>query len=123
MRKWEENHHRIDKEVALSCTNFGEEQITEEMEQESKITRLGEIVEDLRRKWHRDGRTCKTKYTPQGIEETREATIEAVKKIEEAEAICAKVVDQVSQNWEALMDDEQLHKIANELTTFEENII
>ena len=38
------------------------------------------------------------------------------------EAICAKAVDQVSQTWEALMDDEESQKIVNDLTSLEENI-
>ena len=44
---------------------------------------------------------------PEVLESRRDATTQAAKRIEEAEETCAKVVDQVSQNWEALMDDEQ----------------
>ena len=50
-------------------------------------------------------------------EERREATSEAVKNMEEAEVMCSNVVDQVSQAWEALMDDAESKKLANELTT------
>ena len=53
---------------------------------------------------HRAGSVGKTKHPPQVIEERREATIEVVKNIEEVEEICSKVVDQVSQTWEAIMD-------------------
>ena len=56
------------------------------------------------------------------MEKIREATIEAMNKIEESKEVCAKAVDQVSQTWEALMDDEQSQKIANELTLLEANI-
>ena len=42
---------------------------------------------------------------PEVLEERRKATIEAEKRIEEAEALCAKAVEQVSQTWEALIDD------------------
>ena len=41
------------------------------------------------------------------LERRRDAAAQVVKRIEEAEETCAKVVDQVSQTWEALMDDEQ----------------
>ena len=47
MKTWEENCHSLDKVVALACTNFAEEGITEEMGPKSKIVRLGEIAEDL----------------------------------------------------------------------------
>ena len=48
--------------------------------------------------------------------------MEDVKKIEEAEAICVDVVYQFSRAWEALMDDAESEKLANELTTVESNI-
>ena len=40
----------------------------------------------------------------------------------EAKQTYAKDVDQVSQNWEALMDDEKSHNISNELSAFEIDI-
>ena len=43
--------------------------------------------------------------------------IEAVKRIEEVESQCTKVVDQVSQNWESLIDDDELEKVTEELRT------
>ena len=52
----------------------------------------------------------------------RNTATQAAKRIEEAEQICAKVVDQVSQTWEALIDNEKSQRIASELTTFEANI-
>ena len=48
--------------------------------------------------------------------------MEDVKKIEETQVVCANVVDQVSQYWEALMDDVESEKLAKELTTVEGNI-
>ena len=48
--------------------------------------------------------------------------MEALKKIEGLEEICAKDFDQVSQTWEALMEYEQSQNIASELTSFEVNI-
>ena len=51
------------------------------------------------------------------LEERRKKTIEVVKKIEYVEALCAKVVEQFSQTWEALIDDEELEKVAEELIT------
>ena len=56
------------------------------------------------------------------LEKRRKVAIEVAKKIEGAKEICAKVVDQVSQTWEALIDDAKSQKIANELTAFEVNI-
>ena len=41
--------------------------------------------------------------------------LEAVKKIEEVEALCAKVIKQVSQTWEALIDDAELEKLVEQL--------
>ena len=65
MKTWEENHHRLDKAVALSYINFAQEGIIEEMGLEYKVTRLGEIVEDIRKKVPDIyGGTGKTKNTP-----------------------------------------------------------
>ena len=35
---WQDNHKRIDKAIALYCTNLTEKGITEEMASESKVT-------------------------------------------------------------------------------------
>ena len=45
--------------------------------------------------------------------------MEATKKIKEAEELCAKAVNQVSQAWEALIEDTELEKFAEELCTVE----
>ena len=50
MKTSEENHHRLDEEVSISYINFAWEGIIEEMGLESKVNRLDEITEDLKRK-------------------------------------------------------------------------
>ena len=52
----------------------------------------------------------------------RDAATQAVKGIEDAQQACAKTMNQVSKTWEALLDDEQSQRIANELTALEANI-
>ena len=47
------------------------------------------------------------------LEEIRNTSTNAAEKIEEAEALCAKVVKQISQTWEDLIDDEELEKLQN----------
>ena len=44
---------------------------------------------------------------------------EAAKTIEEENALCAKAAKQVSQTWEALIDDVELEKVAEQLHTAE----
>ena len=92
------------------------------MAPDTNVAQLGEIVKYLRKKATQLEEQVKPRTPPQVIEERREAVIEAAKKIEEAETICAKVVDKVSQTWEPLMDDEQSKKIANEITSLKSNI-
>ena len=54
---------------------------------------------------------------PYVVEEISMTAAEAVKKIEEVEALCAKSVEQVSKNWETLIDVvERLHTIEIEET-------
>ena len=53
------------------------------------------------------------------MEERRKTTTEGVRNIGELEALCSKVVEQVSQSWEALIDDEELEKIMEQLHTVE----
>ena len=64
----------------------------------------------------------KPRTPPKVLEERKYAGTEAAKKIEEAEAVCANVFNQVSQAWEALMDDAESEKLAKELTTIESSI-
>ena len=45
-----------------------------------------------------------------------------MKGIEYTKKTCAKVVDQVSHTWEALMGDRKSQRIVSEPTVLEENI-
>ena len=92
------------------------------MEPETKVTRLGEIAADIRKKVTQLEEKKRPSTPPKMLEKIREATIEVVKKIAEAEEICAKDNDQVSKTWEALMDDEQSQKIEIEMNALEVNI-
>ena len=56
------------------------------------------------------------------VESRLDTATHATKMIVEAEQTCAKVVDQVSQTWGALLDDEKSKNISNELTVVEANI-
>ena len=53
------------------------------------------------------------------IEERRKAWTEVEKRIKEANSSCDKVVNQVSQTWEALTDGSVLEKVEKELCTTE----
>ena len=55
---------------------------------------------------------------PKVLARRRDTTIQATKGIEDVEQTCFKVTYQVSQTWEALMDNEQSQSIASDLTTF-----
>ena len=105
---WEENKHIIDNVGALSCTNFTDADITEEMFIEAKVIRLGKIADDLCKKVMELEAQVKPITPPKVLEERRKSVAEDVKKIEEAEALCSKAVDQVSYTWEALIDDAEL---------------
>ena len=48
--EWEGNSQKLSEAVALTCKNFEEEGITEEMELDAKVEQLAKIVSDLRRK-------------------------------------------------------------------------
>ena len=45
-----------------------------------------------------------------------------MKKIEEVKALYAKKVEQVSQTWEALIDDVELNKVAKQLCIAETEV-
>ena len=49
-KTWEEDRLRLDETITLACSNFANEGIKNEMFAESKVRRLGEIIEDLRKK-------------------------------------------------------------------------
>ena len=59
---------------------------------------------------------------PEVLEEQRKAIREVAQNIEEAKAVCAKAVDQVSQDWEEIIDDAELEKVTEELGIIEANV-
>ena len=98
------------------------EGITKEMAPNAKVAQLAKIVYDLRKKVTNIEEQVRPSTPTKVMEKSRDTTIEAAKRIEEAKEICAKAVNQVSQTLEALMDDEKLQNIANAMTMFEANI-
>ena len=86
---------------------------------EAKVILLGEIAENL----HKNVVELEAREKPSALlevlEERRKAVTKAVKKTEEAETLCAKFVDQASQTWEALIDDNELEKVVEELCRVE----
>ena len=92
------------------------------MAPDAKIARLAELVTDLKKKVVQleEQRTPNT--PPEVSAQRRDATTKVANKIENAKHACAKAVDQVSQTWETLMDDEQSQEITNDFTALEANI-
>ena len=88
--------HRLENVVALACTKFADEGIMEEKFPEAKVIRIGEIVDELRKKVANLEVQLKPSTPPKVLEERRKAAIEATKTIEEADSLCAKAIDQVS---------------------------
>ena len=64
----------------------------------------------------------KSSTPPEVLEERRKIITEASKRIEEAVALRAKEVEQVSQLWEALIDDEELEKVTEQLCIAEAEV-
>ena len=56
------------------------------------------------------------------LEERRQVAIEVAKKIKDAKSLCTKAVDQVSQAWEALIEDAELDKVTQDLCTVETEV-
>ena len=81
-----------------------------EMFLEDKVIWLGEIVEDLCKKVI-ELESQVTPSTPLEVLEERRKSA--------TEALCAKVVGQVSHTWEVLIDDDELGKFVEELHTIE----
>ena len=75
------------------------------MPSEDKVLRLVKIAVDLRKKVTQMEEQRRPSTPPEVLESRRDAATQAVKRIEEAEKTCAKVVDQVSYTWESLIDD------------------
>ena len=78
---------------------------------------------DLKKKWVQLEEKRRPSTPLEVMEWRRDVATQAVKEIENAKKTCDKVMDQVSQTWEALMDDEKSQRIANDLTVVEENIM
>ena len=78
---------------------------------EYKVFWLGEIAENLRKRVADLELQVKSSTPPEVLEERRKIITEASKRIEEAVALRAKEVEQVSQLWEALIDDEELEQV------------
>ena len=72
---------------------------------------LGEIIENL----HKKIAELELQVTPSTSlevqEEIRKVATEVAKIIQEVEALCAKVVEQVSQTREPLINDEELDQV------------
>ena len=92
-KNWEENKNRCDNVVSLSCSQFSDEGITQEMFSEAKVIRIGDIMEDLRKRVAELEAQVKPSTPLEVLEESRKVATQAVKKIEEAEALCAKAID------------------------------
>ena len=88
--------HRLDNALALACKNFVDEGIMEEMFLETKVIQLGEIVEELLQKVKKLEAHVKPSTPLEVLEKRRKVAPEVAQKIAEAEALCAKDVDQVS---------------------------
>ena len=91
--------------------------MTREIFVEAKVFQIGDIVENLRKKsvdleLHV---TCST--PPKVLKERIKETTKDVKRIEKVEALCAKVVEQDSQTWESLIENEELEDVTEQLPT------
>ena len=113
VREGEESKPKLENIVNLACLNLEDAKISPKMQVKDKVIRLGKIAVDLRKRITKLEENVRLSTPPEVMEKIRDAAIEAGKKIEEVEEICAKVVNQVSQTWEALMDDEKSQKIEN----------
>ena len=49
------------------------------------------------------------------LEEQRKEETKAATNIEEAKELCARVIKQVSQSWEYLIDDKEMEKVTEQL--------
>ena len=93
------------------------------MAPDAQIAQLVELVMNLKKKVVQleEQRTPNTPL--EVLAQRRDIATQDVKEIEKGKQGCAKVVDQVSQTWENLMDDDQSQNIANKVTTVESNIM
>ena len=89
---------------------------------EAKVFRLGEVAGNFQKRVTELELQVKPSTTPEVLEERIKATTEAVTKIKEVEALCAKVVKQVSHSWEALINDEELERVTEQLRATEAEV-
>ena len=74
------------------------------------MERRGKIVENLCKGVMDLELQLKPNTPSKALEERKKVGTETATRIEEEEALCAKEVEQVSQWWEGLIDDEELEK-------------
>ena len=121
-RKEEESKLKLTHAINTVYLNVDDVEISHDMPSEDKVLRLGQIATDLKKKVT-ELEEKRIPSTPiEVMERRRDTTTQAAKRIEEVKKICAKAIEQVSNTWESLMDDEQSHNIASHLTSVEKNI-
>ena len=81
--EWQGNCQKISEAIALSCKNFAEEGITEEMEPDAKVAQLAKIANDLKRKVTNLEEKRRHNTHQKMLESRRDATNHDVKRIEE----------------------------------------
>ena len=94
--------------------------MTSEIFVEAKVFQLGDIVENLHKKVMDLELHAVTHSTPPKVLKERiKETTKDVKRIEEVEALYAKVLEQDSQTWESLIENEELENVIEQLCTTE----
>ena len=76
------------------------------MAPDAKITQLAELVMGLKKKVVQLEEKMTPRTPPKVLAQRRDAVTKVAKEIENSKQTCAKAMDQVSQTWKALMDDE-----------------
>ena len=88
--------------------------------QQKKFFKLAEILEDLCNRVMELESKMMPNTSPQVLEEQKKAATKDVQKIVEAKELYAKVVKQVSQSWESLINDKELEQVTEKFHTTEE---
>ena len=115
-RKEEVSNQKLKQVSDLVFSNLDDVEISQDMPSEDKVLWLGNIVTHLKKKVT-ELEEKRIPSTPlEVLESRRDVATQAAKIIDKAEQTCAKVMDQVSRTWEALMENEQSRGIAGELT-------
>ena len=89
----------------------------------AKLFWLGEFADNLCKRVMELELQVKPSTPPEVLKKRRKLATKSVKRIEEAEALCAKEVEQVSQSYEDLIDDEELEKVKEQIHTTKEEVI